>query len=150
MKSILVRTSGSYPVAVGPGLLKEAGTRLLSLSPPCATALVSDDRVDALYGPTVRGALEAAGFAVCSFVFPAGEAQKNMDTLCALLEFLARHRLTRSDLVIALGGGVVGDLAGFAAAIYLRGIRVVQLPTTLLAAVDSSVGGKTGVDLLAG
>lgn len=87
---------------------------------------------------------------VCSYVFPAGEAHKNFTTLSAILEFLAESQLTRTDCVAALGGGVTGDMAGFAAASYLRGIRYVQLPTTLLSAVDSSVGGKTAIDLAAG
>ncbi len=90
------------------------------------------------------------GFAVCSYVFPAGEEHKNFTTLSAILEFLAESQLTRTDCVAALGGGVTGDMAGFAAASYLRGIRYVQLPTTLLSAVDSSVGGKTAIDLAAG
>ena len=103
-----------------------------------------------LYAPTVTASLSAAGFSVCSYQFPAGEAHKNLSTLSEILEFLAQEHLTRSDCVVALGGGVAGDMAGFAAAVYLRGIRCVQLPTTLLAAVDSSVGGKTAIDLAAG
>lgn len=103
-----------------------------------------------LYLDTVTAALEDAGFAVCSHIFPSGEGRKNLSTLTELLEFLASEHLTRTDCVAALGGGVTGDMAGFAAAVYLRGIRYVQLPTTLLAAVDSSVGGKTAVDLTAG
>ena len=94
--------------------------------------------------------LKSAGFSVVSFVFPAGEESKNGQVFLDLLNFLAENRLTRSDLIVALGGGVVGDLAGFAAASYLRGIRFLQVPTTLLAAVDSSVGGKTAIDLPAG
>ena len=90
------------------------------------------------------------GFRVCTFSFPAGEGSKNIGTLSAILEFLAEEGLTRSDCLAALGGGVVGDLAGFAAGCYLRGIRYLQLPTTLLAAVDSSVGGKTAVNLRGG
>lgn len=103
-----------------------------------------------LYLETVCASLRDAGFAVCSYVFPAGEAHKNFTTLSAILEFLAESQLTRTDCVAALGGGVTGDMAGFAAASYLRGIRYVQLPTTLLSAVDSSVGGKTAIDLAAG
>ena len=103
-----------------------------------------------LYLKTVTGSLEGAGFTVCSYIFPAGEGSKNFTTLSAILEFLAEQHLTRTDCVAALGGGVTGDMAGFAAACYLRGIRCVQLPTTLLSAVDSSVGGKTAIDLKAG
>ena len=94
--------------------------------------------------------LKSAGFSVVSYVFPAGEESKNGQVFLDLLNFLAENRLTRSDLIVALGGGVVGDLAGFAAASYLRGVRFLQVPTTLLAAVDSSVGGKTAIDLPAG
>jgi len=103
-----------------------------------------------LYLNRVKDSLERAGFRVHSFVFPAGEDQKNGGTYLKLLEFLAARRLTRADGLIALGGGVVGDLAGFAAATFLRGIGFLQLPTTLLAAVDSSVGGKTAIDLTNG
>ena len=106
--------------------------------------------MDALYGDTVADSLQKAGFTVLRYVFPAGEASKNILTLSGLLEFLAANHVTRTDCIAALGGGVCGDLAGFAAAVYLRGIRYIQLPTTLLAAVDSSVGGKTAVDLAAG
>jgi len=117
---------------------------------PCRVMLVSDDIVYALYGGTVKQSYENAGFAVHSFVFPNGERAKNMDTLAELLEAMAGEGITRADLVVALGGGVTGDLAGFAAAAYLRGVPYVQIPTTFLAAIDSSVGGKTGVNLAAG
>jgi len=117
---------------------------------PCHIAVVTDTNVGPLYLDRTRASLEAAGFTVSSYVFPAGEQSKNFATLSAILEFLAGQRLTRTGCVAALGGGVTGDMAGFAAAVYLRGVRYVQLPTTLLAAVDSSVGGKTAVDLSAG
>ena len=94
--------------------------------------------------------LKVYGFEIVKFVFEAGEQSINSKTLIDILEFLAQNELTRSDCVFALGGGVVGDMAGFASAIYLRGIKFVQIPTTLLASVDSSVGGKTGIDLAAG
>ena len=110
-------------------------------------ALVSETAVYPLFGQVAEKSLADAGFQVKSFVFPAGEASKCADTYMKLLAFLARNHLTRTDAIVALGGGVVGDLAGFAAATYLRGIRFVQVPTTLLAAVDSSVGGKTAIDL---
>jgi 3-dehydroquinate synthase len=112
--------------------------------------VITDDTVKALYLETVKESLEAAGFSVCVYSIPSGEASKNWEVLGRLLEFLAESGLTRSDAVLALGGGVVGDLAGFAAAVYQRGIVYVQLPTTFLAAIDSSVGGKTAVDLAAG
>ncbi len=150
IRTIPVRTSPAYSVQIGPGLLGRCGSLLQDMLAPCRMAVITDDTVAPLYLERVVRSLSGAGFAVVSYVFPAGEAHKNMDTLSAILEFLAREHLTRTDCVAALGGGVVGDMAGFAAAVYLRGIRYVQLPTTLLAAVDSSVGGKTAIDLAAG
>ena len=150
IRTIPVRTSPAYTVQIAPGLLNRCGALLRDALSPCRMAVVTDSTVAPLYLERVVRSLTDAGFAVVSYVFPAGEAHKNMDTLSAILEFLAREHLTRTDCVAALGGGVVGDMAGFAAAVYLRGIRYVQLPTTLLAAVDSSVGGKTAIDLAAG
>lgn len=150
MQTIHVRTVPEYGVTIAPGLLGRCGQALREIMPPCRMAVIADDTVAQLYLETVRGSLEAAGFAVSPYIFPAGEGSKNLSTLASILEFLAEQRLTRTDCVIALGGGVTGDMAGFAAAVYLRGIRCVQLPTTLLAAVDSSVGGKTAIDLAAG
>ena len=147
---IPVHTTPSYRVHIGGGLLHRCGAILRETLAPCRMAVITDDTVAPLYLNHVCAGLIAAGFSVCSYVFPAGEASKNFTTLAAILEFLARENLTRTDCVAALGGGVTGDMAGFAAAVYLRGIPCVQLPTTLLAAVDSSVGGKTAIDLTAG
>lgn len=108
--------------------------------------VVTDSRVGALYQEAVCRELEHTGLQVDVFVFPEGEASKNLNTVQDLYRFLIEHRYTRKDLLAALGGGVVGDLTGFAAATYLRGIDFIQIPTSLLAQVDSSVGGKTGVD----
>lgn len=143
-------TTKTYDVLVGSGLLDQVGTFTLQVCKPCKAVIITDSTVDALYGLRTQNSLEAAGFEAFRFVFPAGERSKNLTTFGDALNFLAEHRLSRSDLIVALGGGVVGDLAGFVAAVYLRGIRYIQLPTTLLAAVDSSVGGKTAVDLDAG
>ena len=148
--SIPVRTRPAYQVEVGPGLLPDFGRILRDTLGHCRAAVVTDSVVGPLYLDAVRESLQSAGFPVVSYTVPAGEAHKNLSTLGGILEFLARERLTRSDALIALGGGVVGDMAGFAAAVYLRGIRYAQIPTTLLSAVDSSVGGKTAVDLRAG
>ena len=112
-------------------------------------ALFSDDRVYGIYGPQIELILEKSGVAFQSFVFPAGEESKNLDTVREAYEFLIKNRFERRDVCIALGGGVVGDLTGFTAATYLRGIPFIQIPTTLLAQTDSSIGGKTGVDLKA-
>lgn len=147
---IPVHTAPAYAVAIGGGLLPACGQRLREILGPCHAAVITDSTVAPLYLDTVARSLEDAGFAVSTYVFPAGEAHKNFETLSGILEFLAEERLTRSDCVVALGGGVTGDMAGFAAAVYLRGVRCVQLPTTLLSAVDSSVGGKTAIDLKAG
>ena len=148
MKTVTVNTARSYDVVIGSGVLDALGCRAAALLPRAKKAcIVSDSNVWPLYGSRTQALLEESGFAVSSFVFPAGEASKCGTTYLELLGELARHQLTRTDCIIALGGGVVGDMAGFAAATYLRGISFIQIPTTLLAAVDSSVGGKTAIDL---
>lgn len=147
MISIEVKASGTYQVHIGSGLLPELGQRMKSLCKAQKAAIVSDSNVFPLYGEIAAESLKNAGFEVLAFVFPAGEESKNADTYLRLLNFLAENQLTRSDCLVALGGGVVGDLTGFTAATYLRGVAYVQVPTTLLAAVDSSVGGKTAIDL---
>ncbi len=150
MRTIPIRASRSYEVLIGPGLLSEAGERISRLFGSCRAMVVADDRVDALYGEALRASLRTSGIETERFTFPHGEESKTLATYSALLEAMCSARLTRKDLLIALGGGVTGDLGGFAAATYRRGIPCVQLPTTLLAAVDSSVGGKTAVDLAGG
>ena len=150
MKRIKISASVSYDVIIDKNILKNTGSLVKEVIAPCKACIVTDDTVNGLYADTVERSLLEGGFEVIKFVFPHGEKSKSTTTLVTLLEFLAENRLTRSDAIIALGGGVVGDLSGFAAAIYLRGVRFVQIPTTLLAAVDSSVGGKTAVDLSAG
>lgn len=150
MRTVHITASTQYDVLIGAGLLDRAGALALGAVKPCRAAIVADSTVDALYGDRAEAALRAAGFETLRLRFPAGEASKHFGTLSALLETMAAERLTRSDIVVALGGGVTGDMAGFAAAVYCRGIRFIQIPTTLLAAVDSSVGGKTAVDLKAG
>ncbi len=147
---IPVRVRQGYDVVIGRDLLKNSGQLVRATIGDCRLAVVTDTNVAKLYLSPVLASLKAAGFDACSFVFPAGEAHKRMNTLSDMLEFFADQHLTRKDCVVALGGGVTGDMAGFAAGCYLRGIRYVQMPTTLLAAVDSSVGGKTAVDLSAG
>lgn len=151
MKTITVKASRAYDVSVGAGLLCSAGERISALLPPPATVLlISDTNVYPLYGEAVTASLKAVGYTVYDHVIPAGESSKSQEQLVTLWSAMAEIGLTRSDLVVALGGGVVGDLAGFAAATYLRGIAYCQIPTTLLAMVDSSVGGKTAVNLPAG
>ena len=147
MTTVTISASKTYKVKIGSGLLSTLAAEAAALGKVENILIVSDSHVHPLYGSLCEAQLEQAGFRVSSFVFPAGEASKNGETYLALLSALARAHLTRTDLIIALGGGVVGDLAGFAAATYLRGVRFIQIPTTLLAAVDSSVGGKTAIDL---
>ena len=150
MKTVKVNASKSYEVIIGDGLLDSLGEYASSAVGKCRLCIVTDDKVDSLYSERAERSLKCSGYETAKFVIKNGEASKNTASLVALLEFLAENRFTRSDCIVALGGGVVGDLAGFAAGVYLRGIRFIQVPTTLLAAVDSSVGGKTAVDLEAG
>ena len=147
MIKINVEASIKYDIIIGKELLDDTGKLCMETLGKHSVAVVSDDTVDAIYGKRLEKSLEAAGYSPIKFVIPHGEASKSMETLSALLGFLADNHITRSDFLIALGGGVVGDLTGFAAAVYLRGIKFVQIPTTLLAAVDSSVGGKTAVNI---
>ncbi len=140
----------SYAVTIGSGVRHQCGAILRPVLGDCRIAIVTDSTVAPLYLVSVSQSLQAAGFDVCAMTFPAGEAHKTMSTLATMLEYFASQQLSRNDCVIALGGGVVGDMAGFAAGCYLRGIRYVQLPTTVLSAVDSSVGGKTAIDLTVG
>jgi len=138
----------SYQVSIGAGLLTSAGARLAALTKKRRVAVVTDTSVAALHLPRLREAL--AGFEVVPIVLPPGEATKSFAQLEAVVDALLALEVTRSDVVIALGGGVIGDLTGFAAAIVKRGMAFVQVPTTLLAMVDSSVGGKTGINTRAG
>lgn len=150
MKIVTVNASHNYDVIIGFGLHAQLGSYASKLLGACKAAIISDSNVWPLYGESVVNSLQEQGFTVCNFVFPAGEESKNGTTYLNILSFLAEQQLTRSDLLIALGGGVVGDIAGFAAATYLRGVSYIQMPTTLLSMVDSSVGGKTAIDLPAG
>jgi len=147
MKTITVSASKTYNVKIGAGLLRDSGKEIRAVTRAAKAAVVTDSNVAPLYLEALQNALAAEGFEVCAFTFPAGEASKNAGTYLGLLRFLAENHLTRSDVIVALGGGVTGDMAGFAAATYLRGIGFVQIPTSLLAMVDSSVGGKTAIDL---
>lgn len=150
MTTVTVNASKRYDIKIGAGLLSSLGSEVAVLGKVKKVCVVSESTVFPLYGEIAVSSLIRAGFDVVSFVFPAGEESKNGNVFWELINYLADHKLTRSDLLVALGGGVVGDLAGFAAACFLRGIRFIQVPTTLLAAVDSSVGGKTAIDLPAG
>ena len=150
MKVISVDASGHYDVIVGTDVLPNAGKYIQNLKSICKVAIISDSNVWPIFGKTLKQSLNSSGFESVSFIFPAGESSKNADTYLKILNFLAEEKITRSDMIVALGGGVVGDITGFAAATYLRGISYVQIPTSLLAMVDSSVGGKTAIDLTIG
>lgn len=150
MRKVIVSASVEYPILIGRGLLQQTGAEIAKRICPCKAAVITDTTVERLYAEQVESSLLEAGFSICRFAFPAGEGSKNIGTLSDILEFLAEEEMTRQDIIVALGGGVTGDMAGFAAAVYQRGIRFVQVPTTFLAAVDSSVGGKTAIDLKAG
>jgi 3-dehydroquinate synthase len=136
----------AYDIVIGRGLLASLGTRVAALKPQAKAAVISDENVAGLHLAGAKAALDKAGIASTVIVVPAGEASKSFATLESVCEQLIAAKIERGDLVIALGGGVVGDLAGFAAAIVRRGLDYVQVPTTLLAQVDSSVGGKTAID----
>lgn len=150
MTTVRVEASRSYDVVIGRGLLDRAGELVREATGAKTAAVVTDTNVAALYGARVTESLRAAGIAALEIVVPAGESSKSLGCYELLLQRFSEQRLTRGDAVVALGGGVVGDLAGFAAATYQRGIGFVQIPTTLLADVDSSVGGKTAIDLPTG
>lgn len=150
MRKITVNASRVYDIIIEKGILDRAGEITAEVISPCAAAILTDSNVAPLYAERLEKSLRASGFSAVRFTIPAGEASKSAESYLSFLNFLADHGITRSDCIFALGGGVVGDLAGFAAATYLRGIKFVQIPTTLLAMVDSSVGGKTAIDIPAG
>jgi 3-dehydroquinate synthase len=140
----------SYEILIGRDLLAELGSRCRKLKLGARCAIITDSNVAPHYGREAQGFLEASGFQATLITIPAGEKSKSLKYVGECYDAMAKHRLERKSFVVALGGGVVGDLAGFVAASYLRGIPFVQVPTTLLAQVDSSVGGKTGINLKAG
>ena len=147
-KQILTTPLGdTYPIMTGSGILDSIGELLAETVKPCRAMILTDSNVAPLYLDRARASLEKAGFTVTSKTVPAGEESKSMGTLSEVLEAFCEAHLTRTDLAVALGGGVIGDLTGFASGCYLRGIRFAQIPTTLLSAVDASVGGKTAVNL---
>lgn len=142
-----VNAGKGYDIHIQNGILRSAGELASTVTASRRAVIITDSTVAPLYAEPVKRSLTAIGFTAPVFIFPAGEASKNHSTLLDIYAFLAAQDITRSDTIIALGGGVVGDVAGFAAATWQRGIRFIQIPTTLLAQVDSSIGGKTAVDL---
>jgi 3-dehydroquinate synthase len=148
MKKIDVKTpSSEYTITIEPGLIDSIPQRMATAFPKSRFAVITDESVNGLYGKALQSGFADKNMECHVFTIPPGEASKSIATFGQLLSQLAQHKYNRADVIVALGGGVVGDLAGFVAASYLRGIRYVQIPTTLLAQIDSSVGGKTGVNL---
>lgn len=150
MRTITVKASTSYNIYIERGLLTKCGEIIANTVKTRKVAVITDDIVDELYGNTAVSSLEKEGFTVCKFVFRHGESSKSLETLDNIYTFFCENNITRTDCAIALGGGVVGDITGFAAATFLRGLDYIQIPTTLLAQIDSSVGGKTAIDLPCG
>ncbi|HKM28718.1 MAG TPA: 3-dehydroquinate synthase [Anaerovoracaceae bacterium] len=150
MKKYVVETANPYDILIGEDLIANAGQYIAQRIKPCKLAVVTDSTVNGLYADRLITSLEENGYSVCKIVFPAGEHSKNLATYSNILEAVADGGLSRTDAIVALGGGVVGDISGFSAATYMRGIPYVQIPTTYLSAIDASVGGKTGINLLCG
>ena len=147
---LVEKRDASYDILIAPGLVQQLDKILAQYCPAAAYALIADSQVAKLYGDSIAQQASRAGYQVTLFTFPAGEANKTRDTWASLSDQMLAAHLGRDAAVIALGGGVVNDVAGFVAATYLRGVPLVQVPTTLLAMIDSSIGGKTGVDVPAG
>lgn len=150
MKTITVNTSKVYDVCLGKELIHQLPNLIAPFCKGRKVGIITDDNVDAIYATAVMRDLEAEGYQVSKFVFSNGEESKNINTLSDILEYFASCHFTRKDYFISIGGGVVGDITGLAAALYMRGIQFIQVPTTLLSMVDASVGGKTAVDLQTG
>ena len=150
MRNIRVNVNTPYWVLVDRGILSTTGALLKPLLRAKKAVVITDTNVDGLYSKIVIDSLNKAGFSTYKFVFEAGEKSKNINTYLDIISFLANNTISRKDVLIALGGGVVGDLVGFVASTYLRGIDFVQIPTTLLSIIDASVGGKTAIDIKEG
>lgn len=150
MEKVTVNASVSYDILLDSGILDDAGKHISQVMKSKKACVVTDDNVDRYYGERLLKSLEGAGITAKKYVFPHGEASKNHSTLLGIYDFLAENEFTRSDFIVALGGGVVGDTAGYAAATFMRGIDFVQIPTTVVSQSDSSVGGKTAVNINSG
>jgi len=147
MQTVSIKATTEYDIIVGNNILSSCGEIISKLSKAKKAVIITDNIVGDLYLNTVKKSIDSVGISTETFIFQNGEKSKSHEVLIKLYEFLTENQTTRSDLIIALGGGVVGDLTGFAAATYLRGMEVVQIPTTLLAQTDSSIGGKTAVNI---
>lgn len=150
MKIQTVHVGAEYNIYIENGILDSCGEYIRYVTSSKKAAVITDSNVAPLYEKRARDSLEKAGFNVSTYIFEAGESSKNLNTVESILCFLSEKGLSRGDIIVALGGGVTGDTAGLCAALYMRGIDFAQIPTSLLAQIDSSVGGKTAVDLSAG
>lgn len=150
MKKFIVSTNKSCEIFIGKDLIKNAGAYVSACLPPCHLYVITDSTVNSIYSQVVMTSLMEHGYRVSKVVFPSGEHSKNLNTYSNILEAMADEGINRSDGIVALGGGVVSDMAGFVAATYMRGISFVQIPTTYMAAIDASIGGKAGINLLSG
>lgn len=150
MIKIEINTKIPYEVIIGKNILENIGREMRKINTDGKILVITDDIVANLYLYCVEKSLKNAGFEVFVYIFKNGERNKNIKTFTDILEFMAKSALNRKDTVIALGGGVVGDVAGFAASAYMRGVKLAHIPTTLLAATDSSIGGKNGINLKSG
>lgn len=150
MKIIHINASTAYDVVIGSGIVNDFSAYVKVDAPNQKAVIISDEHVWPLYGTNITEQLSSCGFDVYSYVIKAGEQYKSLSSFEQIAEFLTMNHVTRSDILVALGGGVIGDLTGFVAATYLRGISYIQIPTTVLSMVDSSVGGKTAVNLTTG
>lgn len=150
MNIVTVKASCSYDVIIGTDILGKIGEYAKKVTKAEKIAVITEDNVNGFYGEYVVNALNSGGFETCKYVFEHGESSKCSRVLNDIYMFLSENHITRKDCIVALGGGVTGDISGFAAATYLRGIDYIQVPTSLLAQVDSSVGGKTAIDLPSG
>lgn len=148
--NINIKTTNTYSIEIERNLIENMGLKMLRFTKVKKVCIITDVNVHNLYTKHLTDSLTNTGFEVHKLVFDCGEETKSLENLERILEYLAEEQFTRTDMLIALGGGVIGDLTGFAASVYLRGIDYIQMPTTLLAAVDSSVGGKTAINLRSG
>lgn len=150
MQRIKIKASKNYEVVIGKDLLPKIGVEIKKVISPCKAGIITDNKVGARYLETVKQSLVEQGFTVFTYVLKSGEKSKTAENFIKIQNYLADNEFSRTDLLVALGGGVIGDLTGFCASTYMRGIKYVQVPTTLLAGIDSSVGGKTAIDLKSG
>lgn len=150
MRTLNINTEKEYPVLIGENLIEKVGELVKEKINAKKIAIITDDIVSKLYLEKVDSSLKTQGYDTCRFILKHGEKSKNLKNYSKIIDFLAENELTRTDAVLALGGGVIGDISGFASATYLRGISYIGVPTTLLSATDSSVGGKTAVDIKKG